>query len=638
MIIEFLGTQGAGKTTLLPLVIEFLRERGMEGYSVVDAARPFVVRTTPGNAVSRLCPPAYRPRVLWQVFLALTLGSRVSFCLKHAALIRQVLSSQAQRPRSAFVRERRVMHWFAQLTGRYEFLSSHMAANEALVFDDGFVHRAVHLHASPSEIPDLASVVAYLDLVPRPDVLIVPGAPLDVCEARVRRRGVWPYLQGQENSLCDYLGNSAVVVQASVDHLKRKGWTVVEVNNEEDDLTQVSANLREQLKDVSLHSGSTGNPDVSTPLAARPLSRIPRLPRPAQVYEYARSRSRSVDIDVETVHSVLEGYGLTWSDPPLNLPLSRRTRNVVVQTSAGRKVLKRYRTRFGMTAILYGHSILEHLAEINFPAARLVSTATGETYVSHGGSNYAVFDFVEGTNYSLSYLWRAHYLLLMEGIGCNLASLHLALRGFVPKGQHHLGFTSYEGNWQRDLLWYAGQVEELRARSRDLPYGQARLCAAWMAHNSGGIVDALAELDAELRLSSLPRQIIHGDYGLHNVVFQKSGTITTLDFELSRLEWRLTDLVLILSRLRQRGGEYDLEGIRRFLHGYQSVFPIPEDEWGFIPLVWRFHKLRASLISWSTYFESGGTLGKLLSAREALNQANWARLHPERLLELWPAC
>jgi Ser/Thr protein kinase RdoA (MazF antagonist) len=109
-----------------------------------------------------------------------------------------------------------------------------------------------------------------------------------------------------------------------------------------------------------------------------------------------------------------------------------------------------------------------------------------------------------------------------------------------------------------------------------------------------------------------------------------------LDFETARLEWRLSDLVSALSRLRFRNGEYDFETIAAFLSAYQAEYPIDKEEWTWLPKVWRFYKLRSSLIYWNSYLDTGGPVRKLISAQDAIDQANWVNQHPERLLNLIP--
>ena len=360
---------------------------------------------------------------------------------------------------------------------------------------------------------------------------------------------------------------------------------------------------------------------------------IPHISRPSRLSEFVKSRLRSLDIELETVQSVLDRFGLELVEPPSNLPLSRRTRNLMLNTSAGRKVIKRYRARLDVSTVTYSHSILERLAELDFPAVRVSATPSGESFVSLESGNYALFDFVDGKNYSLSFYHPAYRNTLMTIAGKTLGRLHSALAGFLPDGSHHLGFVSYTGDWRRNMAWHAAKVDEMKEKSRSLSNEEEKRHAGWLVENCSGILDELRQVDDTLRSSALTRLIIHGDFGLHNIVFGRA-VVTPIDFESSRLEWRLSDLVSALSRLRYRNGSYNFDSIRSFLEGYQSAYPISADEWRFLPLVWRFHKLRASLIYWNSYFETGGPARKLISARDAVRQADWAMQNQDTLLRL----
>lgn len=305
----------------------------------------------------------------------------------------------------------------------------------------------------------------------------------------------------------------------------------------------------------------------------------------------------------------------------------------MLNTSAGRKVIKRYRARLETPTIIYSHSILERLTELGFPGPRLSTSPAGDTFVSLDSGNYALFDFVDGTNYSLSFVPPSYRHQLMSIAGQTLGRLHSALAGFLPDGWHHLGFVSYTGDWRRNLAWHFAKVDEMKEKSRSLSNEDDKRHANWLVQNCKYVLDELSQVDETLRSSALTRLIIHGDYGLHNVVFHRD-MVTPIDFESSRLEWRLSDLVSALSRLRYRNGVYNFESIRNFLEGYQSAYPISEDEWQFLPLVWRFHKLRASMIYWNSYFETGGPARKLISARDAVSQADWAMKNSDKLLQL----
>ena len=83
------------------------------------------------------------------------------------------------------------------------------------------------------EPPDLSLVRSYLNLIPKPDLVIVPSVPLDVSLSRVVRRGVWKFFRDKsEDALKLYLTNSNMIVCEAVSYMKSLGWNLIEVDNE----------------------------------------------------------------------------------------------------------------------------------------------------------------------------------------------------------------------------------------------------------------------------------------------------------------------------------------------------------------------------------------------------------------------
>ncbi len=635
--IEFLGTPGSGKTTLLAALASFLKERHFQPYTVVEAARPFAIRTWQGKVINKLAPESLREPLLWQVFYFNSLLSRKSFIKANSELIRQVTSYQRKRPVEAGERERGVLYWFYRLSGYYEFLRTRIMNTEILLFDDGFVHRVVHLFASEVESPDPQLIKSYLELIPKPDLIIVPRSPLEICEKRVYKRGLWEHSQHKNSDQIRlYLSHAEQVVQITVEHLEERGWPVIFLDNGEQDPDVVRQELFGKLEHLSLFhsivSRSQTKPSIGTP-----AGQYFHLHRPSRLWGTIRSKQRPFDIDLNTIDEVLESYNLSLTGNPENLPLSKRTQNVLIPTPTGKKVLKKYRSMLPIDTIEYSHSIIEELTRIEFPAIRLLENSNGKTFVEHLGSHYSISSFVEGISYSSSYILRNQRSRIMALAGKNLAQFHRALSHFTPSGNHHLGFDTKTGEWQRGVNWYAEKCKHMLRESGQPEYNQDRHQVDWLVKNYENILEKLWELDELLQQASLPRLIIHGDYGLHNLVFPMNSSITMLDFETARLEWRLSDLVSALSRLRFRDGSYDFEIIRSFMDAYHNEFPISLKEWQWLPKVWQFYKLRSALIYWNSYLDTAGPPRKLISAQDAVWQANWANQNPEKLISLIPA-
>ncbi len=188
VIVEFIGAPGAGKTTLIPAAIAAFQDQGLRAYTIVDAARPFARRTLLGATLTRLSPDAWRRPLLWQLFYQASFLHRYSFFAKHPRLLGLVLTSQWRRPPAADSRNRRVLYWYFRQAGYYNFLKTHARADEALIFDEGFIHRVVQLFASSVEVPEKEQIQTYVDSLPVPDLVVGIQAPPDVCQKRIYGR------------------------------------------------------------------------------------------------------------------------------------------------------------------------------------------------------------------------------------------------------------------------------------------------------------------------------------------------------------------------------------------------------------------------------------------------------------------
>lgn len=247
MIVEFIGTPGAGKTMLLPVVADFFKAQGYCAYSVVEAARPFAARTIWGKAVCKLLPARWQRPLLWQVFYHLSKLYRLRFFLQNPQLMWMVARFQRQRPIDD-VDRRHVLYWFYHQVGYYAFLKAHALAHEVLLFDEGFIHRVVQHYASETEEPDLVHMLAYIERLPRPDLVIHPIAAEAVCEQRVYDRGLWQRFQHKSAAdISCYMAHAHAVVQETVQQIKRRGWMVIEVHNDGVTAADAATELRRKL-------------------------------------------------------------------------------------------------------------------------------------------------------------------------------------------------------------------------------------------------------------------------------------------------------------------------------------------------------------------------------------------------------
>ena len=361
----------------------------------------------------------------------------------------------------------------------------------------------------------------------------------------------------------------------------------------------------------------------------RASPRILHAPRPSRITASVAARLSEPAIHPSTVQEVLDRYGLQRLGGFRNLRLARRSRNVVVRTDGGTKVVKLYRPQWTEATVGNCHSILLRLEAIGFPAVRLTRAPDAATWTRLDGGILAIFDHLTGRNYSLTYLIRKDRLRLTAIAGRTLACLHATLDGFLPEGEHHLGFASPTGPPRRDAAWHAATLGELVRRSVEIADPAARDLAARLAERAPPLLDAIQTLGHALVDAGLPRLVIHGDYGLHNLLFQPPDVAVPVDFELSRLDLRLNDLISVLGKHRYEGGAYDLESMEVFLGAYAEAFPLRADERALLPHAWCLYKRQSAVQYWNSYFETGGPTRKLASALDSIGQAEWVERHPD---------
>lgn len=353
-------------------------------------------------------------------------------------------------------------------------------------------------------------------------------------------------------------------------------------------------------------------------------ARIPHAPRPSRIRGYVAARVGPPVLDPTLIREVLDRAGLQFGGAPRNLRLGRRSKNMAVATDGGLKVVKQYRPQWSPDTVRYGHCVLERLEELDVPAPRLVRMQDGATWTSVDDGLFAVFDWMPGANYSLQFLRRRDRLRLTVLAGQTLARLHGHLDdGFEPDGRHHLGFAGATGPRRRDVAWHAEKLDELTRRSKDLPVEEAAVLATRLIDRAGSVLDEIERLERLLADVAFRRLVVHGDYGLHNLLFPAPDCAVPLDFELSRMDWRVNDLISALGKHRYNGGYYDFESMEVFLGAYARTSALSEDERRLLPQAWRLYKLQAAVQYWNSYFQTGGPTRKLASAIDSIGQADW---------------
>ncbi|MBK9055280.1 MAG: phosphotransferase [Chloroflexi bacterium] len=364
---------------------------------------------------------------------------------------------------------------------------------------------------------------------------------------------------------------------------------------------------------------------LSNRFAAAPFA----LLRPDYFYRQLHLGRGRAPIKAEPLRAILSLYELTLLEPAQALSNQGRNDSLILHTHAGKKILKRYKPGMDAEAVEHEHSILSYLAQVNFPAPRLWPTAEGPTFVQPDAHCYAIFDWLEGTfQYHHYFLLPKQTLGFIAAAGEALSRLHQALETFEPAGRNLNGFQSLSGQRWRDFDWCFNQLQKFQQTWSTLPTSHRQQLGAFLLKHGDWLENRLLELSHILQNSPLSRVIIHGDYGPYNLLFNQNAPAVIIDFELARLDWRLSDLAKALPMFARNRFGFNLRKAEAFLNGYWAASPHASTEMAFLHPVWEFLLLRRIIACCDRYYQTGATRW-LQEAQFKLTDAHWLIQSPQ---------
>lgn len=616
--IEFTGEVGAGKTTLAAAFRHWAASCGYRALSAEEAARLAMERTRPGRWLAQILPPKPRRLALLKLYRwwASPLA-RAAFTRQHRDLVRQVDHSERARRTLPAGHQRIIRRLFFDVAVLYQFALPRLRPGEWVVLDEGFTHRAVNLFAwEPGEV-DADAVREYVSHLPATDLVVVVRAPGSVALERAEARGLPVRLRDKDPEVVRrFMAHASEITQIATAQLtypapRQRPVVTIENGAAPEDVATGLVKIADGL------FRSNGKPPAPPIFTGRALLRLPRPDRWLSRLRFQRQQSSDRD---QNLDGLLSKWGLRQSGPARRTGGPGRSGSWLVPTDAGLKILKRYKPSLDREWVIHEHSILQALANSDFPAPRLVPTRDEKTLTEGDDGIFVLFDAYEGYfHYHNSVFLPGMARQFVRAAGQTLAALHLTLRGFVPQGRNPNGFISTSGERWHDLDWYLSRLERCAA-------------SAVAVFRQGAASERLCTLDDTLKRAQLERVIAHGDYGPYNLLFRQGSPVVVLDFELARLDWRLTDLSAALFYFARGRTGFHWDKMQWFLDAYRSVAPVSADEMQYLPLVWQFLTLRRIIVLWERSLD--GNAAVIREAQERLNLFDWLIRHENNLRSL----
>jgi Ser/Thr protein kinase RdoA (MazF antagonist) len=238
--------------------------------------------------------------------------------------------------------------------------------------------------------------------------------------------------------------------------------------------------------------------------------------------------------------------------------------NCIATTTRGKFVFRRH--RLSETQVAHEHQVLDHLQKRGFPAPRMLTNQAGQAWCAIDGALYSVYEFVEGYC-PANFLWSpAAWRDIITQYGRTLGEYHQAVVGLVPSAHKWSGYRPAGHKRWCEGEWFRRALADIRPLLQKLT--AAKPVDDWTRSR----IDAIEEM---LRLESvveeradLSKLVIHGDYSPWNVLFCPGQSLVVLDFNESRLDLKIYDVMLATFWFAWRGHRLDQDRVQAFQTGY----------------------------------------------------------------------
>ena len=292
------------------------------------------------------------------------------------------------------------------------------------------------------------------------------------------------------------------------------------------------------------------------------FSRI-RIPKPAHLRSQLAPRQKPNAASYRILTRLAELYQLGEIQACHRAPRSNSL-NFFVTTVRGKFVFRQH--NLPKESIAYEHQVLEHLKRRNFAAPRMLANQAGQVWSEINGSLYSVYEFVKGYC-PTDFLWLpATRRNIIVQCGRTLGEYHQAVADLIPTAYKWNGYRPTEHKRWREGDWFRQVLKDIRPLLQK-PTATSPMDDFVRSRMDG--LEQMLELETVIEArSDLSKLVVHGDYAPWNILFHRGQPFLVLDFNESRLELKIYDVVLATFWFAQRKGHLDADRVYAFQAGY----------------------------------------------------------------------
>lgn len=264
-----------------------------------------------------------------------------------------------------------------------------------------------------------------------------------------------------------------------------------------------------------------------------------------------------------------------------------------LKTNDGVKCLKKI--SYGTQKLLFVYGAKEHLYKNGFPNIdRYFLNTEGNPYAVVNEDIYTLSQWIEGRECDF---YNEEDLKIAAQC---LAKLHIASKGYEPPENSKL--KSDLGRWphlmEKRIKSFDKMKEMVRKKKnhksdfdivylKSVDYYKEQSKKALQILNSSNYFEIC-------RITEEEKSFCHHDFTYHNIIIDNDNNVNVIDFDYCKREVRAYDISNFMIKVLKRQN-WDIKFAQIILDGYNSVFPLREDEYqvlfGFLVFPQRYWRL-----------------------------------------------
>jgi thymidylate kinase len=235
-LVELTGTPGSGKSTISPVIIKYVKSKGLKifdrhslllNHNNIPPQKNFYI------TILKYFPDSFRKRFLNSLYRMLDINRiyMANFLLDNWCVNEATFQNISNTPLPHHKKNWLILWWLNLIT-QYQMARETLEDNSIIILDEGFYHKIINFFVHQNADLEYSKIGSYIKNIPFIDILIQIETNLENCLERLDNRDLPRLIRGSTpQELYNYLKKAKNAIEFSLDIISQKGTKIIKIDN-----------------------------------------------------------------------------------------------------------------------------------------------------------------------------------------------------------------------------------------------------------------------------------------------------------------------------------------------------------------------------------------------------------------------